>query len=231
MRAYELLLEWFLSQIKPDFYFISSLFEHSIINSVKKLKTSKQVFVIFHDLILLIFEEHYLRNRIKREWYLRKLEDIKRADYLLCISEASKRDLVSYLGIPEDIALVISLGADKIFCEGKVSEKILNRLSITRPYILYVLSGADWRKNIEGLIKAFAILPGDIKKKYLLVIASRISTSEQDHFIRKAKSLSLNDRAVFTGYVSDEKLVHPYRGAGLMIYPSFYEGFGLPILE
>ncbi len=144
---------------------------------------------------------------------------VRGAERVITISEFSKREMMELLCVPEEKIRVIYCGVPAL----KVDEKVPNRYG---SYILTV-SSLDPRKNIKNLILAYRRLsPEGIK----LVVAG----PRNDRVFRNGgiKGLSGdNGDIVFTGYVGDAELATLYRGALVFVYPSFYEGFGLPPLE
>jgi len=102
---------------------------------------------------------------------------------------------------------------------------------INRPYILYT-GGADERKNLPRLIRAFAKLPQEIRRTHQLVFAGKLLDNEAYKLKREAKSAKLKgDEFILTGYVTDNDLIQLYSRCELYVFPSWHEGFGLPALE
>ena len=155
----------------------------------------------------------------KREYTKRLIPRIaRRARLIITNSEFSKWEIVRHLGIPEDRIRVTPLAASGEF-EPVGAQPVC-------PYFLYV-GNLEPRKNLERLIEAFARMPA---KEHQLVIAGNRwyhgGAPEQ-----KARSLGLNGRVQFLGYVPREDLPALYSGATALVYPSLLEGFGLPIVE
>jgi len=233
---YELLYEWKISQSNPHFVLIFSVFEWDHPVSLGKLTKNFLNFVIAHDLIPYLFKSQYLTTPAVEKWYFHKLEDFKKADYYFANSQCTKMDLVNHLKIDEERVKVIPLGCDARFRplsdEEKSRAKLeLKSLGIKGDFILYVPSSSDARKNLEGLIKAFSLLDRNLKKRFQLVISSKLEESHLSRFKNLASSLGLTENLLFTGYLSDEWLVKLYNCCTLFVHPSFYEGFGLPLLE
>jgi glycosyltransferase involved in cell wall biosynthesis len=90
----------------------------------------------------------------------------------------------------------------------------------------------DYRKNVDGLLTAYAGLAQELRDRYQLVIVGRLGIDvPSGPFAEHVASLGLGDRVVLTGHVSDEELILLYQGASLFVFPSRYEGFGLPVVE
>jgi len=111
------------------------------------------------------------------------------------------------------------------------ARKLLTSFGIPRPFILYT-GGADERKNLPRLIEAYAALPTSLHTGHQLVFAGQMSDGKTAQFKHLACGAGLNaDELVFTGYVTDKDLVQLYNLCKLYVFPSWHEGFGLPVLE
>ncbi len=237
IRASELIRESFLEQCAPDIILLPSLFEgyvDNVITSIKK-PLDTPVVVILYDLIPLIYKNVYLKNKTVEKWYLNKLKDLGAADLLLAISTSTAADAAKYLSIPEKKITTIYAGADNFFSTKVIDQAVINQInkkySIRRPYIMYT-GGIDFRKNIESLIAAYAKLLPCIRDTYQLLIVCSIQPLDKENLNQHISSLGLNNEAViFTGFVSDDELLTLYNCCKLFIFPSLYEGFGLPVLE
>jgi glycosyltransferase involved in cell wall biosynthesis len=189
--------------------------------------------VVAYDLIPLIFPEHYLPERHPgSHWYREKLEAFKRFDHFLAISEATKRDLMSLLDIPEERITVIGAGLDP-HLHGDVElldaegDDLLDGLGISRPFV-FMVGNADWRKNSIGALDAFAALPESVRSAHQLVFV-RVSPDVESALA--GKYAHLRQQVVILGQVSDAELSFLYTRCKLFFFPSLYEGFGLPIIE
>ena len=125
--------------------------------------------------------------------------------------------------------------AENCFSPGVVSDVDFDHLKIvyqvSKPFVMYT-GGIDHRKNIEGLIEAYANLPIVIRSKYQLVIVCSIEDSVCNHVKLFAKNKGLEkDELILTRYVSDQDLLLFYRACRLFVFPSWHEGFALPVLE
>jgi glycosyltransferase involved in cell wall biosynthesis len=203
-----------------------------LIPPVRKAKT----IVTVHDLSFIRLPECADANlRI----YLEKAvpRSVERADLVLADSENTKDDLVELLGVPRSKVKVIYPGVDERFRPLK-DELALNdvrkRYELPSRFILS-LGTLEPRKNLTRLIEAFSLLsllsPFPFPFSPLsLVIAGGKGWLYEDIF-RKVEELGLGERVVFTGFVSDADLPVIYNLAELFVFPSLYEGFGLPVLE
>jgi glycosyltransferase involved in cell wall biosynthesis len=180
--------------------------------------------------------------------FARKLEvlSIKHATLLLAISETTASDLVRVLGVPRDRIVVTPLGVDKAFFDvfeqsasvaPDRAEGIRVRLGIppVRPLVLYV-GGHDERKNIGNLIGIVRDVIDAQRERGetppLLVLSGRIAAvKEQKRLESLLRQYGMEGDTITLGYVGDEDLRELYSISALFLFPSLYEGFGLPVLE
>lgn len=234
----ELAYEAFLANEKPDFILVTSLFEglsDDAVTSIHRLPHGVPVAVVHYDLIRYLNPVPYLENPVVERWYTEKLEHLKRSDLCLAISEASRQDLVTHLGFPEDRTVNISADADERFQQKVMSPEqeraIRQRYGIGKPFVMYT-GGIDYRKNVEGLVRAYASLHEAIRKDHQLVIVCSVQAASRQAIEELALAQRLGpDEIVLTGFVPDEDLVDLYNLCKLFVFPSWQEGFGLPALE
>lgn len=238
VRAAERIREDFLAGLSPDFVHLSSLFEglgDDAVTSVGNIRGEYDTAVTLYDLIPLLNKETYLTNARVRDWYYRKLQVLKNAELLLSISEHSRREALAALQLPEDRVVNISSAVDPVFRPRILSfeetARLRNRYGFSKPFLMYT-GGVDHRKNIEGLIEAFAALPREIKTQYQLAIVCSVDDDNRRRLESLASKFGLGKTdVVFTGYVPEDDLVALYNTCALFVFPSLHEGFGLPVLE
>ncbi|HTL75003.1 MAG TPA: glycosyltransferase [Casimicrobiaceae bacterium] len=224
---------------KPDLVHVSSLFEglegRAIVPSLLGIPAGTVLSATAYDVIPMIHPDVYLTDVVTRRWYQSRIDRMRRCHLLLAISEASRRDIVTHAGIPADRVVSISGAADARFQPADVSEvrrvQMLAPLGLAKPYVMYT-GGIEPRKNVEGLIRAFALLPPAMRARHQLAIVCSVNDADRTRLRTLAREAGLaGDAFVLTGYVDDETLVDLYRCARLFVFPSRYEGFGLPVLE
>ncbi|WP_421077859.1 glycosyltransferase family 1 protein [Methanothermococcus sp. Ax23] len=181
------------------------------------------------DLIQILFPKE-----IEKSVYLfQKIilsKSIKSADKIISISHHTKQDIIKYFKIPEDKIKVIHLAANenyKPLRENEIND-IKQKYNLNYPFILYV-GTLEPRKNIPTLLKALYKLK-KMGTKHKLVITGKKGWKYKSIF-ETIEKLNLQKDVIFTGYVPDEDLPALYNAADLFVYPSIYEGFGLPPLE
>lgn len=237
-RSSEALREAFLARLHPDVILVSSLFEglgDDAVTSIDRFARRCPTAAVLYDLIPLIHQEPYLSNPLVRAWYEDKLEDLRRADLLLAISDSSRREGIEHLGIEDDRIASISTAADPKFRPMRVGSNqetaIRSRFALDRAFVMYT-GGIDHRKNIEGLIGAYARLPSDLRSLHQLAVVCAIQEADRMRLRSLAAEHGLaDDELVFTGYVSEDDLLILYNLCEAFVFPSWHEGFGLPALE
>ena len=236
-RAAELSREAFLASLKPDVILVTSLFEGLVDNAVTSVGLLHRIptAVILHDLIPLIHRRIYLENAVVEQWYEEKLGHLRRADLLLANSASSGQEAIKYLGFPAKQVVKVGAAADPQFRQREIptgtTVDIRKRLGLTKPFVMYT-GGIDHRKNIDGLIAAFALLPEDLRMSHQLAIVCKVDEATRAALIQHARKLHLStDAIVLTGYIPEDDLIALYHLCTVFVFPSWHEGFGLPALE
>lgn len=236
-RVGEVLREFFLDALQPDLVHVSSVFEgfndDAIVSVGRAVPTPTAA--TLYDLIPLVHQDIYLGHPLVREWYHDKLEALRQTRLLLAISESSRREAIDYLHLPESRVVNISSAADPMFRPLQISleaeRELRERLGLPRPFVMYT-GGIDHRKNIEGLIRAFAMLPPSLRGAHQLAVVCKASAEDRQRLAALARSVGLADGdVVLTGFVSDDDMVALCNLCKLFVFPSWHEGFGLPALE
>lgn len=191
----------------------------------------KKVVVTVYDLSVLTNPEcHKKLNILHCTNGIR--EAVEYADRIIAISEHTKRDIMKHFDAPEDLIAVTHLAAGPEYHEVRdkaVLSSSKARYGLPEEYILFVGS-LEPRKNIKGLLKAYSVIPARMRKAYPLVIAGAKGWLNSD-IPPLLSSLAIKESVIFTGYIDSADISAVYSGASLFVYPSLYEGFGLPILE
>ena len=188
--------------------------------------------VTIHDCIHLRFPQ-YLPNRIGYAYARGSLwAATHQADRVLTVSEASKRDILRYFRVPEPKIDVIYNAIDERFNEPPAAdeiERVKERYQLNDPFVLYA-GNIKPHKNLERLIEAFHLFRRrGFEHVKLLIIGDEIS--KYATLRRAVHRLKLHKHVRFFGFVPDQTLAVLYRLAAVFVFPSLYEGFGLPPLE
>jgi len=180
--------------------------------------------VTIHDLAYLFFEKDFLKKDLFQLKFWTKYS-VAKAKKIISVSKTTKNDLVKYYKIPENKISVIYNGFEK---SSKSKAEKLKIDTESHPYILYV-GTLQPRKNIPTLIAAFDKFH-KLHPNFKLVIAGKKGWLYNGIF-EKVTDLGLEDEVYFTDYITDNQLIFLYENAFCLVLPSFYEGFGLPVLE
>lgn len=236
-RAAEMARSHFLESLAPDIVFIPSLYEglwDETVVSVEK-DASYLTAVTLHDLIPLEDPARYLGGEDDRNAYLRRLDQMRRADLILPVSNYVAHDAADRLSLPLEKMVVAHCGVDNLFVPSAQSAapraSLLGDYGITRPYVM-IASPLEARKNIEGLVAGFASMSATIRDTHQLVLLGKMDAFAHNYLADLARNEGLPvDTLVFPGFVPDSDLPALYHKASVFAFPSFSEGFGLPILE
>ncbi len=174
---------------------------------------------------------HFLTAESRR-YYNRQIRwAVRRADHILTISQATRRDVTSMLGVAPDKLTVTHLAADPSFrpLAPQDVERTISKHNLRAGYILFV-GTLEPRKNVGGLLRAYRILLDAKSSSAPLVVASGQGWLNEAGF-EEVRYIGLEEHITFLQSVPDEDLPALYGGAGVLAMPSFYEGFGLPALE
>jgi glycosyltransferase involved in cell wall biosynthesis len=232
----EYLRENFLLSLMPDVVLVGSIVEgfgDEVVTSLGRLHTSIPTAAILYDLIPLIFKDEYLANDRAREWYMEKIGYLRQADLLLSISESSRDEGLQHGLQPAERIVNISTAVDPAFfsMEGTSAAELRSRFSIVKDYLLYT-GASDHRKNLPRLIEAFARLPREIRASHQLVLGGGMPSEHLESMRRHASQYGLApEDVILTGHISDRDMVGLYTSAKAFVFPSYHEGFGLPVLE
>lgn len=228
--------EAFVASTGIDVLLVGTAIEGFGDNTCLSLRDSSATYiksVVLYDLIPLLNPDSYLGDLPTKAWYADRVDQVQSADLLLAISESSRLEAVENLSISADACVSISTAIDNdIFTlDGPRNGSILQRLGIAKPFVMHA-SAIEPRKNFDGLIKAFAMLPEKVRKSLQLVLVGVIHEPMRMHLLRVAFEAGLSaEDVVMPGYVPDPELAELYRSCSLFVFPSFHEGFGLPALE
>lgn len=219
-----LLLPLELPFSRPDVY-------HSVQLSLPAVRSYRAVITI-HDLAPLVWPEHYLRLPYARVGHAWAYALARRADAIIAVSEATKRDVVDRLRVPDTRVVVIPEAIDESFAPPPREEALAlvrSRFDVAAPYVLYV-GQFDPRKNVDGLVSAFAEAAARHPDLRLVVVGQLGKLSS---FLYQAldRGRAPRDRVVLAGQVSDADLAALYAGAECLLHSALLEGFGLTPLE
>jgi glycosyltransferase involved in cell wall biosynthesis len=191
--------------------------------------------VTLYDLIPDVFPGWYLQDPgLRRRWRCCR-EVVRQSDAVLTLSESAKRDTVGLLGVPAERVHVIGGGTSPVFRRPESRKEAFNVArkgvkGLKEGFLVY--NGAfNPRKNIDGLVQGYALLPAELIKRHQLVIACDAPKLTRNHYLVMAKELGIPGRLLIPGFVPEEVLVALFQSTELAVYPSLYEGYGLPVID
>lgn len=188
--------------------------------------------VMIYDMVTEIYPETMeTRNRERIQSEL--IRSAQYADYIITISESAKKEIMQYLEVPESKIGVIYPGVEyekfnQPCGQNKLAE-IKNKYNLPEEYILY-FGTLEPRKNIETIIDAFSTYKNKYNTDIKLVIAGGKGWRYESIFTQMQR-LNIEQEVIFTGYVEEEDKTGIYQMASLFLFPSLYEGFGMPVIE
>lgn len=189
-----------------------------------KKNKSKKVITI-HDISFKLFPEFYSKKG--RLWH--KLTNpkklLKNFDHIITVSNNTKNDLIKYYNVDQNKVSAIHLGIDE-----PVIDKYYRKRIIEGDYLLYI-GTIEPRKNIEGIIKSFEDFCDENKNCSLKLVLAGKNGWNNKYIYRIINHSNFKDKIIIKNYVSEEDKKTLFRDAKIFLFPSFYEGFGLPVIE
>jgi glycosyltransferase involved in cell wall biosynthesis len=220
-----------------DVVHVNSPFELLPIHEVQLPVRAQRTVATCYDLIPQIFPHVYLEDSSTKARYQTRLQMLLAADEIVTDSESAAADVARLLRIAPNRLTSLGAGVSSGFVPPTTPlADRLAQLQETIPRLragyVFVPTGMDWRKNIDGALESFARLPDGLRRRHQLVIACRMNQAQMEHLAWQCRTLGVtDDEVVVTGFVSDPDLVLLYQSSELVFFPSYYEGFGLPVLE
>lgn len=205
---------WSVSRFSPDIVH-ETYYSYKPLISSEKVKTVITVYDMIHERLSKFFPYGDKTHLIKQQ-------AVKRADHVICISETTKQDLIEILGIDQSKISVVHLGFDLT-----VTSEETDRRCFSEPYLLYV-GDREGYKNFARFLTAYSINQ-NLYKYYKIICFGGGKFKQTEQQLCKNLGLSPNSVLYFEG--SDTTLAQLYRHAAALVYPSLYEGFGIPPLE
>lgn len=186
----------------------------------------KKTIVTCYDIIPIAYY-----NTINPVWKL-NAKGLKKAEKIITISEFSKLDIIKYIKVPEENIEIIPPAVDYNLYYLNRNRKILKKYKIEEDERVVLYVGAeDPRKNVHFLINSFSKLKYKLQNVKLLKVGLPNDVGVRGKLLKHIESLNLQKDVIFTGYVSESELAKIYNAVDLFVFPSLYEGFGIPPLE
>ena len=210
----------------------------SLYQSPTVMPKSIKHIVVAHDIIPRLFPQ-YLNNWRKRMYQDLTEKGLKAASRIITVSHRTEKDLIKHLGIMPSVISVAYVDVDEIYkneVTEKIAQKILRKYKIKKGYI-YAGGGLEVRKNTESILRAYKKLLdvyGNANWLPKLVISGKLMPELAPLVVdaeQVVKDLNLEKYVSLLDHVPQEDLPALYKNAAIFVYPSLYEGFGLPVLE
>jgi len=182
-----------------------------------------------HDLSVLRFPQWHPADRVA--WYEHEFErGLRQSAHFIAVSQFTKREMVELTGMAPERITVIHEAPREVFrpIPAEQARPVLHRLRLKGTFFLFA-GTIEPRKNLATVIAAYAQLPATLRQTHPLVIAGPTGWGDQAELARMARPLG--DEIRFAGYLHDEELAALYSTCTALVWPSLYEGFGLPPLE
>jgi glycosyltransferase involved in cell wall biosynthesis len=207
---------------KLDYFFSPNL------NFISLTKETKHILTV-HDLTFDILPDFLTVKQLAWHRLTRPKKQCKEAYKILTPSENTKRDLISFYNIDPHKIKVIYPGISSNFASVNNNETVKSKYNLPDNFLLFI-GTIEPRKNISSLIRAFEEAGKSLPEKYFLIIAGSPGWKNQE-VLKLIQNSPARDLIRIIGYIDDKDKPDLYRRAKLFIYPSFYEGFGFPVLE
>lgn len=196
---------------------------------VAPFSTHRPVVIIVFDLL---FYEDQKYDPFRRTYHRQFVPwSVKKASRIITISQASKQAIIKKFGSPDEKIAVAYPGVADVFYKipkAKALSNLQKKYAVPSQFTLFVGSLDNSRRNLDTVLSAFATLSPGVAPKLVIV---GLFGHGHETVLHKVAHLNLQDRILFTGFVSDEELRWFYNAADLFVYPSLGEGFGMTVLE
>jgi glycosyltransferase involved in cell wall biosynthesis len=220
-------LSWEMLWHPPDILFVPA--------HVIPIVHPKKVITTCHDVAFARFPNFYSKIALKYHYFAIRFA-IKHASKIITPSNFTRKELIEIFNIAPDRVVTVYNGYDKnrykLIEDQRKIEKIIQKYNLIKPYILYI-GRLELKKNTPGLVQAFSILKKNHKSQitnYKLVLIGQPGFG----FNKVTEAIienDLHDEVIIPGWVDVEDLPYLLSGAEIFVFPSFYEGFGIPVLE
>ena len=204
---------------------------HGLSYVLPRARKAKKVLTVYDLTFMLVPQTHpFSRQKFLPALVKRSVRD---ADAIIAISESTKQDILRVFHVPDHKVTVTYLGVDHSTFNPNAPrsaiEKVKKKFSITKNYIFY-LGTIEPRKNVDILLRAFQEVRRRTNREFQLVLSGKIGW-KVENLMKAIRALAESGDLVYTGYISEDEAAYLYNGAEVFVYPSQYEGFGIPVLE
>ncbi len=229
------IIKKFIRENQIDVFYITSPFDLHVTPYQKEWFEGARTVATVYDIIPYVWKKKYLSDKATYDRYMKCVQMLRWVDEYFAISQSVKEDMVSYLDFPKQRIHVVYGAADpdiyrRVSMTAQETQELFERFQIRGRYMMCT-GGDDGRKNIAGLIQAYSKIRRELLEAYQLVIVCKLSPASLKRYSQIIQEYRLEGRVILTNFVSVQDLVRLYNKASLLVFPSLYEGFGLPVLE
>ncbi len=229
-RAYKALGR--IVPIKYDNVFKGGDIYHFLNYTAPPISKNKKIIINIYDMIYKKYPKTIKRlSKFLLENYLK--DSVHRVDKIITISQSSKKDILEYFDLDENKIAIIPPGIDfELFNQTPLEKELLEvrrKYSLPDKFFLSLGTIAP-HKNLKTVFKAYSILSKEIRNDYKLVVAGGVGWKAKD-ILQMPAELGIENDVFYTGYFSEEDKPILYKLSKAFVFPSFYEGFGMPVLE
>lgn len=223
----QIVFPWRVRKLKADILHCPN---YTMPYFLKLISSKTKVVTVFHDMTYFIYPQYLVGWKCKMfQWYIKR--SARRTDKIITISENSREDIPNYCNPRnKDIAVTYMGVKDEFFSSKPASQELLDKFGIDKKYIIYV-GTLEPRKNVPGLLRGYKLLPDEIRDEYKLVIVGKKGWLYDEIFDTANSEPKLRDNVIFTGFVEDDDMRSLMRSSSSVAYLSYYEGFGIPVIE
>jgi len=188
----------------------------------------KNTVVTIHGLEYEFFPEGYsFWARLYMRWSIKL--SCRWAKKIIAVSKNTKKDLINMYKVPESKIEVIYEGTDLVQTSKFKVQSFISKLKVEKPYLLFI-GRLEKRKNIEGILETYKILKEKYKIPHKLILAGKPGYGHEN-IMYKASCIKDKKDIIIPGFIKDEEKLELIKNADVFLFPTLYEGFGLPILE
>ena len=221
---------------RVDLLHVNSPFEQPSIGVLAAPVIAERTVVTCYDLIPYRFSDIYLPDAGAKAWYQSRLGMLVSSDAIVTDSQSAADDVVRMLNVDARVVTSIGAGTAEQFAPptDSLAERMVELNKVVpalSPGFVMVPAGPEWRKNLDGAVEAYSQLDPELRQRHQLLIASKIAEGQRVKFFDYCQERGVANDVVVTGFVTDADLVRLYQSAEVVLFPSKYEGFGLPVLE
>lgn len=230
---FERQIKWIIEEYAVDIWLVGAVVDPYNIYRASYFNIVKFV-TVAHDVIPILFGKAYLKDYLSAKAYVQWFKQYIYSDYIFCNSETTKQDLIKVLGVNAKRTKTVYAGVSPIYKRKNYTReqllKIKKQFGIENEY-LFCVGADDFRKNLDSLVEAYLSMDSKLIHNCQLVITCSISNETINRIRQHEQLKGWENRIIITNYVNDEDMLILLSQAKLAVFPSMYEGFGLPVVE